>query len=124
MSAISTIAAAVAERHGVSESDLLGTRRWRFCAWPRQEAYWAAHQITGKSLPSIGRGFGGRDHTTILHGIRAVEARLSLQERDELLAVCRSRLGEPEAQFRTRRPEGVTACRISAQRAAVDGRAA
>jgi len=43
-------------------------------ARPRQVAMWLAKQITTRSLPDIGRRFGGRDHTTVLHAVRRIEA--------------------------------------------------
>ena len=41
---------------------------------PREMAMWLAKQITTRSLPDIGRRFGGRDHTTVLHAVRRIEA--------------------------------------------------
>jgi chromosomal replication initiator protein len=65
----------VAARHGLTLADLLGQSRiWRI-ARARQAAYAAIRIELGWSLPRIGRLFGGRDHTTILKGIRAHERR-------------------------------------------------
>ncbi len=63
----------VAEHYNVRLSDLIGPKRMRTIARPRQIAMYLAKQMTTRSLPEIGRRFGGRDHTTIMHGIRKVE---------------------------------------------------
>lgn len=63
----------VAEHYGIRLSDLVGPKRSRTIARPRQVAMYLAKTLTTRSLPDIGRRFGGRDHTTILHGIRKVE---------------------------------------------------
>lgn len=64
----------VAEHFGLTQADLLSERRARAVARPRQAAMWIAKQITTRSLPDIGRRFGGRDHTTVLHAVRRIEA--------------------------------------------------
>jgi chromosomal replication initiator protein len=51
--------------------------RWRKAAWPRQVAMYLTRELTDHSLPSIGRYFGNRDHTTVLYAIRAVEKRMA-----------------------------------------------
>jgi len=48
-------------------------RRSRAVARPRQVAMYLAKQLTPRSLPEIGRKFGGRDHTTVMHAVRKVE---------------------------------------------------
>jgi chromosomal replication initiator protein len=48
-------------------------RRARAVARPRQVAMYLAKQLTQRSLPEIGRKFGGRDHTTVMHAVRKVE---------------------------------------------------
>jgi len=63
----------VAEHYNVRLADLIGPKRVRTIARPRQIAMYLAKQMTTRSLPEIGRRFGGRDHTTIMHGIRKVE---------------------------------------------------
>ncbi|MFN0113938.1 MAG: chromosomal replication initiator protein DnaA [Paracoccaceae bacterium] len=63
----------VAEHYNVRLSDMIGPKRVRTIARPRQVAMYLAKQMTTRSLPEIGRRFGGRDHTTIMHGIRKVE---------------------------------------------------
>jgi chromosomal replication initiator protein len=52
---------------------MTSARRGREVARPRQVAMYLSKQLTPKSLPDIGRRFGGRDHTTVIHGIRQVE---------------------------------------------------
>jgi chromosomal replication initiator protein len=65
----------VADYYGLSQIDMVSQRRPREVAWPRQMAMYLCRELTIHSLTSIGRHFGNRDHTTILHGIRAVERR-------------------------------------------------
>jgi len=63
----------VAEHFNIRLSDMLGPKRTRTIARPRQIAMYLSKEMTSRSLPEIGRRFGGRDHTTILHGVRKVE---------------------------------------------------
>ncbi len=63
----------VCEHFGLKLVDLNGERRSRHLARPRQLAMYLCKQLTTKSLPDIGRAFGGRDHTTVLHAVRKVE---------------------------------------------------
>ncbi|KAB2939451.1 chromosomal replication initiator protein DnaA, partial [Hyphomicrobium sp.] len=68
----------IISRHfGVSKGDLLSQRRHRSVVWPRQVGMYLAKQLTARSLPEIGRRFGNRDHTTVLHAIRKIEGELS-----------------------------------------------
>ncbi|WP_425286425.1 helix-turn-helix domain-containing protein, partial [Acinetobacter baumannii] len=60
----------VAEHYNIRLTDLVGPKRVRTLARPRQVAMYLAKHMTSRSLPEIGRRFGGRDHTTIMHGIR------------------------------------------------------
>lgn len=69
---------AVAASHGITRKDVLGPNQAGRYAHPRQEAYWIVRQETGLSYASLARLFG-RDHTTIIHGIRAHEARMVQQ---------------------------------------------
>ncbi len=73
----------VAEHFGLKQADLISERRARAVARPRQAAMWLAKQITTRSLPDIGRRFGGRDHTTVLHAVRRIE---ELKQGDPQLA--------------------------------------
>jgi chromosomal replication initiator protein len=77
----------VVSRHfGVSKGDILSQRRHRSVVWPRQIGMYLAKQLTSRSLPEIGRRFGNRDHTTVLHAIRKIEGELegNPRLRDEL----------------------------------------
>lgn len=76
----------ISRHYGVSKGDLLSQRRHRSVVWPRQIGMYLAKQLTARSLPEIGRRFGGRDHTTVLHAIRKIEGEISKNPRleDEL----------------------------------------
>jgi chromosomal replication initiator protein len=63
----------VAEHYNIRLTDMIGPKRARTIARPRQVAMYLAKTMTTRSLPEIGRRFGGRDHTTIMHGIRKIE---------------------------------------------------
>ncbi len=63
----------VADHYNLRMSDLLSARRARQVARPRQVAMYLAKTLTSKSLPEIGRRFGGRDHTTVIHAVRKIE---------------------------------------------------
>jgi chromosomal replication initiator protein len=67
----------VAEHYNIRLSDMIGPKRLRNIARPRQIAMYLAKQLTPRSLPEIGRRFGGRDHTTIMHGVRKIEELMS-----------------------------------------------
>lgn len=67
----------VAEHYNIRLADLIGPKRARNVARPRQIAMYLSKQMTSRSLPEIGRRFGGRDHTTIMHGVRKVEGLIS-----------------------------------------------
>jgi chromosomal replication initiator protein len=73
----------VAEHYNIRMSDLIGPKRVRTYARPRQVAMYLAKQLTSRSLPEIGRRFGGRDHTTVIHGVRRVE---ELKQQDGQIA--------------------------------------
>src|SRR5918996_829002 len=63
----------VAEYYNIRIADMQSARRARAVARPRQVAMYLAKQLTPRSLPEIGRKFGGRDHTTVMHAIRKIE---------------------------------------------------
>ena len=69
----------VADYYNLRLSDLLSARRSRTIARPRQIAMYLAKSITSRSLPEIGRKFGGRDHTTVMHAVKKIEE-LKLQD--------------------------------------------
>lgn len=83
----------VSEVFGINSRNLIGPSREVFYAWPRQAAYMLYSDYTKLSSPAIGRIFGDRDHTTILHGIKRARARI-LQETHfaELVHRCRLRI--------------------------------
>jgi chromosomal replication initiator protein len=74
---ISEIQAATCRHFGISGDELLSSGRATRIAWPRQLAMYLARELTGASLPAIGREFGGRDHTTVLHACRRAGTRIS-----------------------------------------------
>ncbi|WP_438276752.1 chromosomal replication initiator protein DnaA [Nitrobacter sp.] len=74
---IEDIQRVVARQYNVSRSDLLSSRRTANVVRPRQVAMYLAKTLTLRSLPEIGRRFGGRDHTTVLHAVRKIEALVS-----------------------------------------------
>lgn len=63
----------VAEHYALKLNDLLSPRRTRDVARPRQVAMYLAKTLTPRSLPEIGRRFGGRDHTTVMHAVKQIE---------------------------------------------------
>ncbi|MGE4352127.1 MAG: chromosomal replication initiator protein DnaA [Bdellovibrionales bacterium] len=63
----------VAEHYNIRVADMHSARRARAVARPRQVAMYLAKQLTPRSLPEIGRKFGGRDHTTVLHAVRKID---------------------------------------------------
>ena len=69
----------VADYYNIRLSDLLSARRSRTIARPRQVAMYLSKLLTTRSLPEIGRKFGGRDHTTVIHAVKRIE---SLQDSD------------------------------------------
>ena len=63
----------VADHYNLRLTDMLSPRRARAVARPRQVAMFLSKMLTSKSLPEIGRRFGGRDHTTVIHAVRKIE---------------------------------------------------
>lgn len=63
----------VARHYNVSRQELVSNRRTRVIVKPRQIAMYLAKTLTPRSFPEIGRRFGGRDHTTVLHAVRKIE---------------------------------------------------
>ena len=74
---IDDILRVISRHYGVTRSDILSERRNRSIVLPRQVGMYLAKRLTARSLPEIGRRFGGRDHTTVLHAIRKIEKELS-----------------------------------------------
>ncbi len=73
----------VAQHFNIRTSDMHSARRARSVARPRQVAMYLAKQLTARSLPEIGRKFGGRDHTTVMHAVKKVD---ELREQDPSFA--------------------------------------
>ncbi len=73
----------VSEHYNLRMSDMLSPRRARAVARPRQVAMFLSKTLTSKSLPDIGRRFGGRDHTTVIHAVRKIE---ELKQTDSQIA--------------------------------------
>ena len=63
----------VSDHYNLRMSDMISARRSRVIARPRQVAMFLAKTLTSKSLPEIGRRFGGRDHTTVIHAVKKIE---------------------------------------------------
>jgi len=70
---IEDVLRAVTGHFNVSRADLLSARRHKSVVYPRQVGMYLAKILTTRSLPEIGRKFGGRDHTTVLHAVRKIE---------------------------------------------------
>ena len=73
----------VSDHFNIRLSDLIGPKRVRTFARPRQIAMYLSKKMTSRSLPEIGRRFGGRDHTTVMHGVRKIE---ELKQQDSQIA--------------------------------------
>ncbi|CUH42917.1 chromosomal replication initiator protein DnaA [Ruegeria atlantica] len=63
----------VSDYYNIRLSDIIGPKRLRSYARPRQVAMYLCKRLTSRSLPEIGRRFGGRDHTTVMHGVKRIE---------------------------------------------------
>ena len=70
---VARIQGVVASFFGIPSFEMTSARRSRCVARPRQIAMYLSRELTPKSLPDIGRRFGGRDHTTVIHALRRVE---------------------------------------------------
>ena len=89
---------------GLTRDELVSPSRAARLAWPRQVAMYLAREHTDESLPAIGRKFGGRGHTTVLHACRRTEQRLTSDP--EASSACRRPVEGPQA--RARRPTRLT----------------
>ncbi len=74
---LADIQQAACAQFGISPEELLSSSRAARVAWPRQVAMYVSRELTSESLPAIGRHFGGRDHTTVLHAWRRTGERIS-----------------------------------------------
>ena len=110
------IVALVAREAGVLPPDIHGQSRPRRIAEARQVAYWVARHATGASYERIGAAIGGRDHATVRHGIRKVDARLDLAD-PRLTALCDkvlAGLGDLPAEFARREARRLESARVTA----------
>ena len=73
---LAEIQAAACQHFGLSPEELLSPSRAARVAWPRQVAMYLARELTDESLPAIGRHFGRRDHTTVMHAVRRAEQKI------------------------------------------------
>src|SRR6056297_487739 len=73
----------VSDHYNIRLSDMIGPKRLRAFARPRQVAMYLCKQMTSRSLPEIGRSFGGRDHTTVMHGVKKID---ELRQKDAQIA--------------------------------------
>lgn len=94
-SSIEQIKLATCEQFELTAEELTSTARTRRIAWPRQIAMYLARELSGESLPSIGRQFGGRDHTTVLHAWRRTAKAIEINDSSRTAVEdLRKRLGE------------------------------
>jgi chromosomal replication initiator protein len=78
---IEDILKVIGRHYNVPRADLLSARRARAVVVPRQIGMYLAKKLTPRSLPEIGRRFGGRDHSTVLHAVRKIEDLLRTDDR-------------------------------------------
>jgi chromosomal replication initiator protein len=92
---IENIQKTVADYYKLRVANLLSKKRSRSIARPRQVAMALAKELTSHSLPEIGDAFGGRDHTTVLHACRRIEALRETEKRvdDDYLTLLRTLTG-------------------------------
>jgi chromosomal replication initiator protein len=91
----------ICDHFRVTEREILSAQRARYVARPRQVAMYLSRHLTLHSLPTIGKFFGGRDHTTVLHACRVIEqAKRSDEKFARTLAVLASRLERQAANRR------------------------
>jgi len=78
---IEDILKVIGRHYNVARADLLSPRRARSVVVPRQVGMYLAKKLTARSLPEIGRRFGGRDHSTVLHAVRKIEGQMKSDDR-------------------------------------------
>jgi chromosomal replication initiator protein len=78
---IEDILKVVGRHYNVAKTDLLSPRRARTVVVPRQVGMYLAKKLTSRSLPEIGRRFGGRDHSTVLHAVRKIDDQMRVDEK-------------------------------------------
>jgi len=70
---VDKIQRSVADEFSITHNDMTSKRRARDIARPRQVAMYLCKKLTKRSLPDIGRRFGGRDHTTVMHAVKRID---------------------------------------------------
>jgi chromosomal replication initiator protein len=92
---IEQIQEAAADLFDISRAQILARDRTPHVSFARQIAMYVARELTDETLPAIGRGFGGRNHTTVLHAHRRVAADMGRDPRTfEAVGALRARVGE------------------------------
>jgi chromosomal replication initiator protein len=76
---LATIQREVCRYYTISQADLVGSKRSQSIVYPRQVAMYLSRELTDLSLPKIGEGFGGRDHTTVMHATAKIQKLMSEQ---------------------------------------------
>lgn len=97
----------VCEYFGLTLSDMIGDRRSKVCAYPRHIAIFLVKTLTPHSLPSIGRYFGGRDHTTVMYAVKS--AQKMLVEGGALATAIEKLRGELTVELKVHRPVDIAA---------------
>lgn len=89
---VKEIQRAVIDHFKMTKVEFFSRRRTRNIVWPRQVAMYLCKTLTTRSLPEIGRKFGGKDHTTVLHAVRKVELQVAEDDeiREEIAAIRRA----------------------------------
>lgn len=82
---VASIQRAVAKTYGIPLLEMFSARRGWEVSHPRQVAMYLSKQLTPLSFPNIGKHFGDRDHTTVMHAVAAVEKRIANSRNTELL---------------------------------------
>jgi chromosomal replication initiation ATPase DnaA len=94
---VAAIKQAVVEHYGLDASDMTTARRAQTIAHPRQVAMYLCRKLTLRSLPEIGRMFGGRDHSTVIHAVKQVEYRLATDpDLRDAVALISAAIGEAQ----------------------------
>jgi len=94
---IASIQTAVAQFYNIAPAEMTSPRRARQFSRPRQVAMYLARTMTSHSYPTIGVYFGGRDHSTVMHGVSAVKERLDTIDLDGIIALIRPMLSPRES---------------------------
>lgn len=108
---IARVIETVAQHEGVSAETMLSPLRTREAVSARRKAIYLAYRMSGKSLPEIGRRFGGRDHTTVLHAVRTIETRARAEPTFHRTLRFIGRQIDPDADEMIARSESATSLR-------------